>query len=165
MTTPVTIKDFQPVNTWESEPGTPYLLDMTTGNRYWNEPKGVVGTKAFLLALGTPIVHAIALTIQVFASALKLITLWHFWGHTGEKETLKEKLLHAGADFLKIAAAPLALAGLELSAIYGIFRPYDGRKLYASFERAEYGHYVLAPCFQPNPERHLLNVSVGGSTW
>jgi len=57
---------------------------------------------------------------------------------------------------LRIVATPLVLVALELSALYGIFRPYDGRKLYASFERMQYNHWILAPCFQPSPTNHLL---------
>ncbi|MBS4171388.1 hypothetical protein NEOC95_002136 [Neochlamydia sp. AcF95] len=49
---------------------------------------------------------------------------------------------------------PVALVGLELAAIYGIFTPYNGRKLYASIERAQYGKFTLAPCFQPGPTCH-----------
>lgn len=59
-------------------------------------------------------------------------------------------------DALRIIASPIAIAGLELAAIYGIIRPYDGRKLYASIERAEYRNFILVPCFQPDPTSHAL---------
>lgn len=74
-----------------------------------------------------------------------------------EKEyNLKGRIISAGGDLLRIVATPISLIGLELSAIYGIFNPFDGRKLYASFERATYGKHILAPCFQPDPEKHLF---------
>ena len=57
---------------------------------------------------------------------------------------------------MRIIATPVSILGLELAAIYGIFQPYDGRKLYASFERATYGNFILAPCFQPDPKYHAL---------
>lgn len=66
----------------------------------------------------------------------------------------------AGQDILRIIATPFSILGLELAAIYGMFRPYDGRKLYGSIERATYGKAILAPCFQPNPTSHAF----GGST-
>jgi hypothetical protein len=37
-----------------------------------------------------------------------------------------------------------------------VFAPYDDRKLYASIERAQYGHFILAPCFQPDPKSHAF---------
>lgn len=57
---------------------------------------------------------------------------------------------------MRILVTPLSIIGLELAAIYGLFRPYDGRKLYASLEREIYGDFVLAPCFQPDPQYHAL---------
>lgn len=86
----------------------------------------------------------------------KLISLSHFWVKKSEKCDFKSRLKDAGKDFLRIIAQPVTLVGLELAAIYGLFRPYDGRKLYASFERAAYGDSILAPCFQPDPEKHLF---------
>jgi len=65
-------------------------------------------------------------------------------------------LKEAGKDLLRIFTTPIAYVGLELAAIYGRFRPYDGRKLYATIERAQYGHFILAPCFQPQATRHLF---------
>ena len=50
----------------------------------------------------------------------------------------------------------LDIEGYELAALYGCIRPYDGRKLYATIERAMYGDSVLAPCFQPSPTSHAL---------
>lgn len=52
-------------------------------------------------------------------------------------------------DFLRIILTPLAIAGLEVSALFGLLSPYDGRKLYATIERALYGTAILAPGFQP----------------
>jgi hypothetical protein len=70
--------------------------------------------------------------------------------------SFQERLKDAGKDLLRVVTTPIALVGLELAAIYGIFNPYDGRKLYASIERAQYGNFILAPCFQPDPRYHAL---------
>jgi len=89
---------------------------------------------------------------------LKLATLSHLWiRKAGEdKYNFKARVKDAAVDLLKVAIHPIVIVGLELAAIYGVFRPYDGRKLYASLERAQYGNHVLAPCFQPDPRRHLF---------
>lgn len=159
-----TIKDFQPINTWK--PDGEYLIDCTTGNRYWNESKTVVGIKAGLLTIGTPFIHAIAAVLNVAYRILKSITGYQFWCEKeGERAyDLNSRLTDAGQDLLRIIAAPLVCVGLELAALYGIVNPYDGRKLYASLERCEYGSFILAPCFQPTPKYHLLGgVEIAGA--
>jgi hypothetical protein len=167
----VSIKDFHPVNSWKpdehgqkwsgsNEPA--YLIDRTTGRRYFNESQGVVRFKCLLLTLGTPIVHTAASIINVAYRILKLVTLSHFWAPKKEESRydFKARLTDAGKDVLRIVATPFSLLGLELASIYGVFRPYDGRKLYASIERATYGNFILAPCFQPEPTRHALGGDV-----
>lgn len=162
----VTLRDFQPINTWELDKDGKkwkdgefkYLIDKTTGRSYWNESKGCVGFKCFLLILGTPIVHSIASLVNVAYRIVKLVSFSHFWmDKKGEKSSsFKERLKDAGKDLLRVVTTPSVFVGLELAAIYGMFTPYNGRKLYASFERAQYGHFILAPCFQPDPTRHAL---------
>lgn len=162
----VSIKDFQPCNQWKPDldgpkwlDGSPELLvDMTTNKKYWNEDKGCVRFKCFLLILGTPVVHSIAAVVCVAARIVKLVTLSHFWRDKSSEENYSfgARVLDAGVDLKKILTQPLAAVALELSAIYGLFSPYDGRKLYASIERAQYGSFVLAPCFQPDPLYHAF---------
>jgi hypothetical protein len=166
----VLLKDFQPINTWKPDQTGPqwfngnevlepqFLIDQTTNKRYLNESHGVVRFKCFLLTIGTPLVHSIASIATIAYRALKLVTLSYFW--TDTHIPFKARLSNAGKDLLRIVAAPLSIIGLELSCIYGLFRPYDGRKLYATIERATYGNYILAPCFQPNPERHALGGNI-----
>lgn len=167
----VTLKDFYPINKWkpdlegekwnccsEHKGQARHLIDQTTGRKYLNQSKGVVRFKCFLLTLGTPFVHPIAGILNVAYRALKLISLSHFWIPKKEEKSygFKARVQDAGKDLLRIVAQPLAIVGLELAAIYGLIRPYDGRKLYASIERAQYGNFILAPCFQPDAEQHLL---------
>ncbi|NGX42301.1 MAG: hypothetical protein K940chlam7_00579 [Chlamydiae bacterium] len=160
----VTLKDFQPYNSWKVEGnGKKYeggkpanLIDETTGRKYGNESKGCVRFKCALLTLGTPLVHAIAAPLNVAYRILKLISFFHFWKPQEGNYSFKARALDAAADLLRVVGTPIALLGLELSAVFGIFTPYDGRKLYASFERAFYNHFILAPCFQPDPKTHLL---------
>lgn len=162
----VTLRDFQPINTWQPDldglkwrDGDPqHLIDMSTGRKYWNESKDCVRSKCFLLTLGTPIVHSGASLVNIAFRILKLVSFSHFWiVKEGEKSySFKERLKDAGQDLLRIITAPIAFVGLELAAIYGMISPYNGRKLYASIERAQYGNFILAPCFQPDPRYHAL---------
>lgn len=162
----VSFRDFQPINTWKPDLDGPkwrdgeakHLIDMTTGRRYWNESKGCVGCKCFLLTLGTPIFHSIASLVNVAYRIVKLVSFSHFWMDKEEEKSysFKGRLKDAGQDLLRVLTTPIAFIGLELAAIYGIFTPYNGRKLYASIERAQYGNFILAPCFQPDPKYHAL---------
>lgn len=205
----VILKDFQPINTWNADlngakwTGTDipaYLIDMTTGRRYWNESKKVVRFKCFLLSLGT-LIHPLASLKNIAIRIYRLVTFAHFREHKFSECTYKydgsdeeadikslfgankydvsneeadiislcggnisvkhkynftARLLDAGTDLLRIVAVPISLVGLELAALYGILSPYDGRKLYASIERLTYEKYILAPCFQPDPQSHLF---------
>jgi hypothetical protein len=139
-----------------------YLIDQTTGRKYGNETKGTVRLKCFLLCFGTPIAHSVAAVINVIYRIVKLVTLSHFWiAKSGERKyNFTARLADAGKDVLRILLQPFSIIGLELSALFGVFTPYNGRKLYATIERAEYGSYISAPCFQPDPTQHLF----GGNT-
>lgn len=168
ITSSVTTGDFFPYNKWKVETNGPKflsgepanLIDQTTGLKYRNESKGTVRFKCALLMFGTPIVHAIASVLNLAYRILILITFSHFWFPRKEDYDLKARAMETGRDLLRVVGAPIALVGLELSAIYGIFNPYDGRKLYASFERVFYNHWILAPCFQPNATMHLMGGNI-----
>jgi len=161
----VVIRDFQPISTWELDSNgskyrdqTPiYLIDTSTNKKYLNESKNCVRIKCFLLTLGTPIVHSIASLVNVVYRILKLVSFSHFTGKEGETPySFKGRLKDAGLDLLRIVTTLIAFIGLELAAVYGVFTPYNGRKLYASIERAQYERFILAPCFQPMPTSHLF---------
>lgn len=167
----VTLKDFQPVNRWkpdldgekftccpEHRGQARFIIDETTNRRYSNDSPGTVRLKCFLLTLGTPFVHPLVSIANVGYRVLRLVSFANFWAQN-EKETkynFKARLANAGKDLLRIVATPFALLGLQLAAVYGLFRPYDGRKLYATIERATYGNFILAPCFQPDPKFHAF---------
>ncbi len=164
----VTSNDFQLVNNWildtegptysccKQHTGIPrFVIDKSTNRKYFNETPVLVGFKCFLLSLGTPLIHVPAALINMAYRLVKLVTLSHFRGAFD-----KQHFNAAGIDLLRIVAAPLAIVGLELAALYGMIRPYDGRKLYATIERATYGNFILAPCFQPDPKYHALGGDV-----
>ena len=169
----VSIRDFQLVNIWKvdeaGEKGVAeYIIDKSTGRKYGNEPKELIREKCILLTLGTPIVHSIASVVNMAYRIVKLVSLSHFWRPREGEESynFKARLKDAGKDLARVVMQPFALIGLELAAVYGVFRPLDGRKLYASIERVQYGDYVLAPCFQPDPEKHLFGGNINDrGTW
>lgn len=170
----VKLNDFQPLNKWiedtegekfescSGEEIPKYIIDQTTNRKYLNESRFCVGNKCLLLTIGTPFVHAIAGIIAVAFRTLKVISFYHFWRVKTSEDHYdgKERLKDLGKCLLRIVLEPIAILGLELSALYGVLNPYDGRKLYASIERAQYGHFILAPCFQPDPTQHLLGSDV-----
>jgi len=132
-----------------------WIVD-STGRKYFNEPKNTVRLKCLSLIFGTPFVHPIAAVVNALYRLFLLVTFVHFWKPLkGERASLKNRASEAGKDILRLFATPL-LAALPLAALYGVFCPYDGRKLYATIERAVYGGAILAPCFQPDARSHLL---------
>ena len=165
----ITLGDFQPVNNWAADVNgekfdcceahrgqAKFLVDQTTQRRYLNESKLMVGTKCFLLALGTPIVHSMLAVSNVAYRAIKMVANFFVRREGETKYNFRARFIDSAKDFLAVVATPISLVALELAALYGCIRPYDGRKLYATIERAMYGDSVLAPCFQPSPTSHAL---------
>lgn len=165
----ITLQDFNPINNWILDNQGPswvddndtliptYIIDQSTGRKYWNESPDIISFKCVLLTIGSPIVQPLALLVAgVGLNALKILSLSHFWNPDDVNSSLTERLCDVFVDLLKILSSPLALITLEISAFYGIFNPYDGRKLYASVEKAYYNNAFLAPCFQPDPNRHAF---------
>lgn len=142
-----------------------YIKDQSTGKRYWNESTGCVRVKCLLLSLATPFIQPLWMIANVAYRILRI-------GRNCLDKTYRQNELRM--DALRILATPFAYVGLELSALYGIFSPYNGRKLYGTIERflyhtgkkpknslqaVLYGDAKMAPCFQANPVRHFF----GGS--
>lgn len=166
------LKDFQPINKWTEceddknwegvgEVIPEFLIDETTGKRYWNEGANSVREKCTLLTLGTLFIQPVLSFIPVTRRIVKLVSFSYFWTNKQDEKSysFKERTGNAALDLLRVIATPIAIVGLELAAIYGIITPYDGRKLYASIERNmfEKGEKrLLAPCFQPDPTEHGL---------
>lgn len=162
----VTRQDFQFVNEWKVDNRGPffrnyetgryepmYIVNMTSGRRYLNESEGTVGIKCFLLTLATPIVQTVCCLALAAFSLMKLLVLYPLWKPVNGLESRKQAVVDEVKGLLLNLVAPVLL---ELSAIYGMFSPYNGRNLYASLERAVYGDGFLAPCFQPSPYRHFF---------
>lgn len=167
-------EDFKLINNWKLDEKGPkwqsndfnaqeeprFVVD-EFGRRYLNEPCSVIRFKCALLIVGTPFIHTSVAVVSVFKRVFKLVEATHFW-EIKRESTFASKIecIEAKESLLKILASPFAVLGLEFAAIYGIIAPYDGRKLYASIERVQYGRPILAPCFQPDPKRHLLGGNI-----
>ncbi len=171
MTSKLSYEHFHPYSLWAVDKSGPafyngkkrFIVDSRTGDKYLNEDLPVIWLKCFLLSVGTPIVHAVAAVVKIVFNLLKLISLYDFWKKIDDSNkenkanyNFTKRSLDAGSNILNIVFAPIAVILLEFAALYGMITPRDGRKLYASLERLTYGHFVLAPCFQPEPEEHLL---------
>ncbi|HSW86745.1 MAG TPA: hypothetical protein VLG49_04500 [Rhabdochlamydiaceae bacterium] len=151
---PVKFSHFIPYSKWERNRF--YIIDRTNNDRYSDDSVRVKGLKCSALAAATPVVHAISTVLNVANRIGKLITFSHFW-HPSQSYgySFERRLFQFGKDLLRVAFSPMIYIGLELSAIYGMVLPYDGGKLYATFERCAFGKGLLAPCFQPEPTYHL----------
>lgn len=157
----LTIRDFIPVNQWHAdvlgkkfkETDIPkYIIDSNTGRKYLNETNVTIRIKCLGLAIGTPFAHIPFGALNIAFRTVRVFSWENCCRKEGEEYDHSSRL----NDGLRIIGQPFAIIGLECAAIYGIFRPHDGRKLYASLELAQYERSILAPCFHPKPEKHLL---------
>ena len=159
--------------------------DRTTQRRYWFQENNILRVKCTLLLLWAPLNH-LAMTVK---RVFRLVTAYHFRKVKVMKKTfnprqarpypLLNRLQKQGSDLLKIAATPFLVIALELSALYGIVFPKDGRKLYASVERLFFSKCnmkaidllsrkpaLTAPCFQPEATHHALGGDTqNGNNW
>jgi len=157
----IKLRDFQPISRWTDETGAKKwdkddepleLIDQSTGRTYPHQSKAWLRFKCSMLSLGSPILHPIISLANAVYRIFKLISCYHFWirKNNEQSSSLKGRLKEVGWDLLRVVGTPLALLGLLLAPLYGLITPYNGRKLYATFERALYGKSIIAPCFQPN---------------
>lgn len=151
----------QPINAWFFNGDD--AIDSTTGDVYWCDQSKKA--KCAALAVATPVVQTVGAVAATATRVARLLSLHHFWGAAPEEKTVKDRLVDVAADLGRIVVTPLSVAGMELASLFGLVRPYDGAKLYASFERVLYGRGMLAPCFQPDPPGHLISDSKDPSAW
>ncbi len=96
------------------------ILDMK-GNRYWQEPMFVIAIKCFLLFfVGLPGYFLVYTAVHLIR--LPIVTLWN-----GSPTALFKQIW-------AIVRIPFYLIGLECAALYGIFKPLDGRALFGEIE-------------------------------
>lgn len=154
---PVTLRHFHPFNKW-IDSGFPQLVDETTGDFYSHEEANIKRFKCLVLVIATPITQSIGLILNIINRVGLILSSTYSWTHDKfEERPLCEMMKEFSDNILSLALTPIILVGMELAAIYGLVKPFDGGKLYASFERLAYGKEFLAPCFQPNRYLHTFN--------
>lgn len=162
----ICLKDFQPINSWrldyerekwdKKEPK--FIVDLSTKRRYFNESTEIVQFKCALLILGSLFIQPFTLITNLAYRILKIFSLSHFWMlHESEaKYSFSLRAKELGFDALRVLATPFGLLALPSCAVFGLISPNDGRKLYATLERALYNGFTLAPCFQPEATSHAF---------
>jgi ABC-type uncharacterized transport system permease subunit len=159
------LKDFIPINNWAYDKNGPcweesnepqYITDLSTNKSYWNESFSMIRKKFILLIFASLFINAIAILLNIFCRILKIITFFSLWMPSNKTIEKRKRFSLLFGIFIGIFLAPFVYLSLFFSAIYGLFKPLDGRKLYASFERLQYSSFRLAPCFQPDPKYHLF---------
>jgi len=130
-----------------------YIIDKSSNKKYLDQPTEVLRHKNLALALTTPFFHTLASGIKIALHSFKILSFYNFWD---EKIKFTASCKYTAIDLFHIVFVPFLLAGLTSSAVLGCFSPLNGKKLYASFERLQYGSGILAPCFQPDPTSHLF---------
>lgn len=138
---------FCPLSSWDDS-GFGRMTDGITGDVYKREEFGEKRLKCLKLALITPLVQPLGLSLNVINRISKVIFI--LYSCTFEDRSLVGKIKKISSEATYIALAPIIFLGMELAAVYGICYPFDGGKLYASFELLAYSRAFLAPCFQPD---------------
>lgn len=126
----ICIRDFSPLNRWEEKEGQEqddcweqsYSIDKTTNRQYWQQGEGTLWVKCALLLPWTALSH-----IYLIAKRLiHFVSLYHFWHPKNDPYCLTARVKEQTKDLFKIAATPLLILCLEISALYGLINPYDG---------------------------------------
>lgn len=168
----VCYQDFSLRSTWVPETGGPqwgknylgshldsgplFIIEQETGKKYLNQRKTLLRIKLAMVLVTSPVMQILALIRKVFARAVDFLQALTFRA----KNSICANIKHANQSLLLIIAMPLIYLAIELSALYGLFCPLAGRKLYASFERLAGSETFVAPCFQPNPTDHYFGGAI-----
>jgi hypothetical protein len=76
------------------------------------------------------------------------------------KYDVKERFIEVAKDIGRIVASVFVIIPLLASAAYGLWKPYEARKLISSIALAVLGTNEVAACFAPDPSFHLLGGSM-----
>jgi hypothetical protein len=132
-------------------PSRVYSEDVNTGDMYKNEKWDVIAAKCGLVAFGTPLYTLGKMAWHVFDTSMMIIgialeTLVEVGrqfackrfqkGLVEMREGLSEIAGTLGAGLFEVVSAPIFGLGVEVAALYGIFKPYHGRKFVAMIEKA-----------------------------
>lgn len=128
-----------------------YIEDIKTGEMTLDEPGYIIASKCALIALGLPFYTVGKMAWYVFKtpfeiSALAINTLMKagqhlaigrlYEGAVDMRIGFSQVPEMFGIGLFEIIKAPIFFLGAELAVIYGIFRPFHGRKIEAIIEHA-----------------------------
>lgn len=128
-----------------------YIEDAGTGNLYLDEPMDIVMVKCAFLVLGLPFFtfgkigwHMARTPIEIGTICIDALTkigpelaLGHLYESAGQAHLSASRVAQAfGTGLFEVVKAPFYLIAAEFAAIYGIFKPYHGRRLEAAIEKA-----------------------------
>ncbi len=135
------------------------IIDKTTEKKHLNESKISGCFKGFLLAIGTPIIHPVTAVISIalrvlriaIAAILIILSLPAAIFRKNPRILILKFSSFIIGDIFKIIETPIVLALLEVSALYSIVNPRDGKKVYSSLETWHYGEglSILSGSFMP----------------
>lgn len=126
-----------------------YIEDVKTGDMYLDEPTHVISVKCAFVALAIPFytigkmcwhgckipIEITALVLEIFSKTSQQPVFCRFYeGLTGMHEKFSEISNIVGQGLFNVIKAPIFGLGAELAALYGIVRPYHGRKWEALIE-------------------------------
>jgi hypothetical protein len=144
-----------------------YIKDTQTEKLYFNESKVTVRSKCLGLIFFNPVANTVFGIANVTFRILRLLSLSHFWIQKNHnKSSFKDRCTSFAKDLLRIALTPIILIALEVTAMYGLFKPLEARATYAAIERKTYGkifinrRLISAPCFQASPKGHFFGGDV-----
>ncbi len=159
MSMSVTIKDFYPINEWKPHEAGPkdclnipkYIIDNSTGRYYLNSPKNWTRVKFILMIPISPLTHMAGVIGNVFYRIIKILCFIPLLRniYSVKNWSLSDVFAETGKDLLRIIASIPVFFGLQISVFLGMVSPNNGKKVYATIERAYYGDFLLAPNFQP----------------
>lgn len=116
-----------------------YIVDSKTGDLYLDEDWYVITFKCFCILLINPIFSTLTALWELSRLAVLTKRTIERLSEQNDGEPRKElvdNLLKAVFDVVKI---PVFSSGIELAAFYGIFHPYQGRRMGAAIESAWHG--------------------------
>jgi len=125
--------------------GNPFGLELGSG-KICDGKKTNVKDECLRLCFFTPLVHSVAMLINISYRIVRLVTLSHFWAPLVRGDShysLVTQVKEVGKDLIRVIGAPILLIALQTIALYGYYsNSYRGVILYGKLEKAIYEREV-----------------------
>jgi|GEM_PF-2687415 len=153
--------DFNPISGWKDDESSTlqfngtsrYVIDLTTKKRYLKESPNELRKEFATMFVCGIFIHTLGAISSIFENVVRVLSFRSFFEHTHTKEESRfgNRAIHFLADIGRIATAPVAVVALQIACLYGIVFPNNGRKIYATIDRAQFGSPLFEGHFQPIP--------------